>query len=90
MGQGTKSRNFKKTVYSHLSNYSFIFQVVVDDFIPVGFDDKPIFISSKDVGEVWPCLLEKAYAKLHGNTPIPISLYKLNVIDTFFKEDTLM
>ena len=40
--------------------------VVVDDFIPV-FDGRPLFTYSDDKGEIWPLLLEKAFAKLHGS-----------------------
>ena len=40
--------------------------MVVDDYLPVTSDKELIFTKSKDIGEVWPCLLEKAYAKLQG------------------------
>ena len=40
--------------------------VVVDDFIPV-FNGQPLFTYSDDQGEMWPLLLEKAFAKLHGS-----------------------
>lgn len=40
--------------------------VVVDDHLPCHEDsDLPIFASSLTEGEIWPCLLEKAWAKLH-------------------------
>ena len=43
-------------------------EVVVDDFIPVNkYTKQLLFTQSKDEGEVWPCLLEKAYAKLEGS-----------------------
>jgi len=42
--------------------------VVVDDYIPVNkITKKPLFTYSKDEGEMWPCLMEKAYAKLQGS-----------------------
>ena len=31
------------------------------------YDGKPLFTYSDDKGEIWPLLLEKAYAKLHGS-----------------------
>jgi len=40
--------------------------VVVDDFIPVTDSDKPAFCSTHDE-ELWAILLEKGFAKLHGN-----------------------
>ena len=42
------------------------FQVIVDDYLAVTSDNDLIFTKSKEVGEVWPCLLEKACAKLEG------------------------
>lgn len=39
--------------------------VVIDDYLPVKSDGKPVFATSSD-GELWVSLLEKAWAKLHG------------------------
>jgi hypothetical protein len=39
--------------------------VVVDDYIPVK-NGKPIFCRTQE-NELWAILLEKAFAKLHGN-----------------------
>jgi hypothetical protein len=42
-------------------------EVTVDDWLPV-LDDKPAFCCSKsEQGELWPCLLEKAWVKQHGS-----------------------
>ena len=44
--------------------------MVVDDYIPLRRTHNGslefLFTHSMDEGEVWPCLLEKAYAKLEG------------------------
>lgn len=39
--------------------------MVVDDYLPCKPDGTPAFATSRD-GEIWVCLLEKAWAKLHG------------------------
>eukprot|EP01006_Ploeotia_vitrea_P026361 TRINITY_DN59350_c0_g1_i1.p1 TRINITY_DN59350_c0_g1~~TRINITY_DN59350_c0_g1_i1.p1 ORF type:complete len:707 (-),score=100.53 TRINITY_DN59350_c0_g1_i1:107-2227(-) len=41
--------------------------VAVDDYVPIADWDAPLLARSKDDGEVWVPLLEKAYAKLHGH-----------------------
>ena len=41
-------------------------QVVIDDLIPVK-NNAPVFVHSSNSGEMWPCLLEKAYSKLQGS-----------------------
>ena len=45
-------------------------QVVVDDLIPVK-NNEPVFVHSTNSGEMWPCLLEKAYSKLQGEAGNP-------------------
>lgn len=40
--------------------------ITVDDYIPVTEDGRPAFCSTNDE-ELWAILLEKAFAKLHGN-----------------------
>jgi len=41
--------------------------IVLDDQIPcTDWDQKPAFTKMKQ-REIWVCLLEKAYAKLHGS-----------------------
>ncbi|KAH9601403.1 Peptidase C2 [Trypanosoma melophagium] len=40
--------------------------VIVDDYLPA-VGGKPKFASSSDLCELWPSVLEKAYAKLHGS-----------------------
>jgi calpain-15 len=44
-------------------------EVVIDDYIPCdpANQNYPAFASSKKYGEIWVCLLEKAWAKLHGS-----------------------
>lgn len=45
-------------------------EVVVDEHLPCwDFNGKPAMAVSRD-GELWVCLLEKAWAKLHGNYDI--------------------
>ena len=42
--------------------------IVIDEYIPVYPDSKkPAFSSSKDAGEIWIMLLEKAYSKMTGS-----------------------
>jgi len=42
-------------------------EVVVDDFLPVDGNSVQVFGRSRgNPGEMWPCLLEKAYAKFKG------------------------
>eukprot|EP01102_Stenamoeba_stenopodia_P011225 TRINITY_DN3431_c0_g1_i1.p1 TRINITY_DN3431_c0_g1~~TRINITY_DN3431_c0_g1_i1.p1 ORF type:complete len:1206 (+),score=321.89 TRINITY_DN3431_c0_g1_i1:183-3800(+) len=41
--------------------------VTIDDRIPCGTSGKPFFASCKDPNEIWVMIVEKAYAKLHGN-----------------------
>ncbi len=40
--------------------------MVVDDLMPCDALGSPLFARSKDPNELWPGLIEKAYAKLHG------------------------
>jgi len=41
--------------------------VIVDDNFPVGQDGNWAFAKSTEVTEIWPSVIEKAYAKLHGS-----------------------
>lgn len=40
--------------------------ILMDDYLPFS-GLRPSFVHSKQDGEAWPCLLEKAWAKLHGS-----------------------
>ena len=40
--------------------------VIVDDYLPCHPDGRPAFATSRDA-ELWVCILEKAWAKLHGS-----------------------
>lgn len=40
--------------------------VIVDDYFPTRFG-KPIFAVSQREGEIWPMIIEKAWAKVHGS-----------------------
>ncbi|XP_060809686.1 calpain-C isoform X2 [Amyelois transitella] len=41
-------------------------EVLVDDRLPT-VDERLAFLQSSQTGQLWPALLEKAYAKLHGS-----------------------
>lgn len=42
--------------------------VIVDDLIPCNaFTGKPVYGHNSNPNEIWLCILEKAYAKLHGS-----------------------
>jgi calpain-15 len=41
--------------------------VYVDDRVPCDAAGKPLYCRSTDPNELWPILIEKAYAKLHGS-----------------------
>ena len=40
--------------------------VIIDDYIPVS-ENFPVFTKASLNNELWPILLEKAFAKLNGN-----------------------
>lgn len=42
-------------------------QVTVDPSLPVDKNGNPVYVQSKDSGEAWPQIMEKAYAKLWGS-----------------------
>ena len=41
--------------------------VVVDDYIPVDKNFRPVFSRGRDPNEIWVMLIEKCFAKLHGS-----------------------
>eukprot|EP00759_Apiculatamorpha_spiralis_P037670 PhF_6_TR37471/c0_g1_i1/m.55178 len=41
--------------------------VAVDDYVPIGSDGKPIFMQPMENTYIWPCILEKAFAKILGS-----------------------
>lgn len=49
--------------------------VHIDDRIPCDRAGKPLFAHGKDLNETWVMVMEKAYAKLHGNYENLISGY---------------
>jgi calpain-15 len=40
--------------------------VIIDDLVPVYKNSKEIAFCSSHGGEIWPILIEKAWAKMHG------------------------
>ncbi len=40
--------------------------VIVDDNLPIDENGDFVFARSEDPKEIWPCIIEKAYAKLYG------------------------
>ena len=65
-GQIIKSENYCGIFKFNFWKWGEWVEVVVDDFLPV-YKNQPLFTYSDDEGEVWPMLLEKAFAKLHGS-----------------------
>ena len=41
--------------------------VIVDDYFPCDEAGSPIVVTCREVGEMWPLILEKGWAKLHGS-----------------------
>jgi hypothetical protein len=41
--------------------------VIVDDRLPHKYETMPLFCQARDKKEMWPSIVEKAYAKLHGS-----------------------
>lgn len=41
--------------------------VLVDDYLPVSAGKPKFAHSARDAAEIWPCIIEKAFAKLHGS-----------------------
>jgi calpain-13 len=48
--------------------YKFLKEVyiTIDDYLPINNYDEFVFARSEDPMEIWPCILEKAYAKLYS------------------------
>ncbi|GFO38688.1 calpain-9 [Plakobranchus ocellatus] len=67
-----EDQGFAQNMYTGMFRFNFWWygnwtEVIVDDYIPTdGY--APIYCSNRErPDEFWPCLLEKAYAKLHGS-----------------------
>ena len=41
--------------------------IVVDDYVPVDENLRPVMARARNPNEVWPILIEKCIAKLHGS-----------------------
>ena len=52
-------------------------EVVVDDFVPVGNNNYPLFAKPTKKNEVWVMILEKCWAKLFGSYENTISKFIL-------------
>lgn len=52
-------------VIRFMKNYKWNY-VIMDDKLPCRDDKVPVFARDKELKEFWVCMIEKAYAKLHG------------------------
>lgn len=68
--------------------------VIIDDYLPVRADGAPSFVrGSREHKEMWPCILEKAYAKYYGNYSYIAAgkvQYALSDMTNGFPEDELL
>jgi calpain-15 len=58
-------------------------EVVVDDFLPVDKDGKPVFSKASGGIEIWVMILEKCWAKLHGSYGAIIGGLPFEVLHAF-------
>ena len=64
---GTKKMNSAGIYSITLYDLGVPVSVVVDDYIPVSYNDSKYVKADLDEKEIWPILMEKAFAKLNGN-----------------------
>jgi hypothetical protein len=55
--------------------------VVVDDYIPVDKNFRPVFSRGRDPNEIWVMLIEKCFAKLHGSYQSVSVIFIIVVVD---------
>ena len=68
------TRRFVPTSQEDLGRYCVRFwkdgdwkRVIVDNLVPCDSFGNTLYARGEDTSQVWPYVIEKAYAKLHGN-----------------------